>query len=103
MGSVDRTSSLGWSDFDESTGYAYEMDFCSPEFLGADDEDIVICDDDGKYLNSEGQVLPLSSSDVDIHKLQVFATRHKIMLDAARAFFPDFHLTIEIGVCSYWS
>lgn len=103
VSTVSRTGSLDWSAFDEHTNYNYEADFHSPEYLGDENTDIVICDEDGTYLDYEGGNLPLSAADVDVRRLQVFETKHKITLDAIKAFFPKGYVTIEIGVCAYWS
>lgn len=103
VSTVPKTGSLNWSSFNEHTKYAYESDFCSPEYLGDENNDIVICDEDGTYLDYEGGNLPLSEADFNVRRLVDFETKHKTPLDAIRAYFPNGHVTIEIGVCAYWS
>ena len=102
VSTVSRVGSLDWRDFDEYTNYKYEAEFCSPEVCGDENNDIVICDEDGTYLDYEGGELPLSETDFNVRRLVDFETKHKTALDAMRAFFPKGHVTIEIGVCSYW-
>jgi len=104
VSTVSRTGSLDWRSFDEHTNYAYEAEFYSPEFLGTIHEDIVICDSDGMFLDEDGGCLPLSTATFNVtSKLQDFETKHKIPLDAMKAYFPPGHVTTEYGICSYWS
>ncbi len=103
--SVSEIGTLGWRDFQESTEYEYEDVLVSPEYLGEDDEDVLISNstrDQGvTYLEDEGGIILLSELD-PVQALAAFSTRHGGLLKKMESFFPPKLITIDFAVCSYW-
>ena len=99
---VQRQGQRTWADFNQHNNYEYEGDFQSPEYIGGDNEEVILCYDEALELDDDVGYLSLATVDTK-SDLQAFEFKYKKALDEIRAFFSDTHVTVEYGVCSYWS
>jgi hypothetical protein len=102
---VPREGVLCWNSFNEATDYKYEGDLHSPEYLGNDDEEILISQGKaGRYVDVDDGT-PFMFSDMSstvADEIIVFKTEYEELFIEMFEFFGD-NLTIEFGVCAYWS
>ncbi len=102
---VPREGVLCWNSFQEAVDYKYEDVLYSPEYLGDDNEEILLSNcKAGQYLDADdGNILLFSEMSGTItDDLISFRMEHDEMFLEMAKFFGD-KFTIEFGVCSYWS
>lgn len=102
---VELTGTIGWQEFLPLKDYEYEDELYTPDYLGGEDEEILLSNyAGGSYLDDQGAVLSLSNDLSDRIEIDTneFNNRHREMLKEMKEFFGN-KMTIEYGVCSYWS
>lgn len=98
---ISRDGVRGWGDFLEDCDYEFEDVLYGPEYLGEHDvEEILLCNTGNYHKDSDGGVWSLA--DMNQHERVAFIEKHQVLLDRMKQFFGD-NLTIDYGVCTFWS
>ena len=100
---VELEGTIGWQEFLPLKDYEYEDELYAPEYFGGDDEEILLSNyASGDYIDiDQGGVITLEDLTDNTH-MERFNERHGTMLEEMKVFFGD-KMSIEFGVCAYWS